>query len=444
MLGSVVLTSSDLVVTGAVALLLAALAALFVATPLGKTAQAVFQSQKGAALVGIDVGAFQGGVWGLGAAMAAVGGILIAPVTLLYPDMAAFSLLRGFAAMTLGGFGSFPGAVIGALLLGDRRVAGRVLCRIGLCRHHALCGDPGGADGPPVGPVRKAPRCSGLNAGACCGCFRRPPARLPLIANQYQLYVGNLILVYALVGLGFNVLIGNLGQLAFASTTFFGVGAYTTGILMLHVQAPFLVAALAGGLVSALSGVLVSLPALRGVRGFYLAIMTLAFGELMRWIYVHAPSLTMGSTGLPVPLPFVAGYALREDGGKFYLFLALVTLLVLATSALLRSRVGRAFMAIRENELAAAAMGIPTARMIVLAFAWSGFVVGIGGALYAALVRRVSPDAFDLVELMLHFAIVVVGGLASIAGSLLGAIVLTLAPELVRDLPGFESTLLAG
>ena len=118
MLGPVIATSSDLVVSGSVAALLLALTALFVFTPLGKTAQAVFQSQKGAALVGINVGAFQGGVWGLGAAMAAIGGILIAPVTLLYPDMAAVSLLRGFAAMTLGGFGSFPGAVIGALFLG--------------------------------------------------------------------------------------------------------------------------------------------------------------------------------------------------------------------------------------------------------------------------------------------------------------------------------------
>ncbi len=269
-------------------------------------------------------------------------------------------------------------------------------------------------------------------------------AGLPQVANQYQLYVCNLILVYALVGLGSNVLLGNLGQLAFASTTFFGLGAYTTGILMLHLHAPFPLAALTGGLVAAASGVLVSLPALRGVRGFYLAIMTLAFGELMRWAYVHTPSLTQGSTGLAVPLPFLGEYALRSDGAKFVLFLGIVSLLVVATSGLLRSRIGRAFMAIRENEPAAAAMGIPTARMIILAFAWSGFVVGIGGALYACLVRRVSPDAFNLEELMLHFAITVVGGLGSIAGSLLGAIVLTAMPELVRDWPGFETILLAG
>lgn len=116
--GRVVVTTSDLVIAGGVAAILVLLALLFYATRVGKTAQAVFQSQRGAALVGINVGAFHGSMWGLGAAMAAVGGILIAPVTLLYPDMAASTLIRGFAAMTLGGFGSFSGAVLGGILLG--------------------------------------------------------------------------------------------------------------------------------------------------------------------------------------------------------------------------------------------------------------------------------------------------------------------------------------
>lgn len=117
-LGSVIVTTSDIVVAGSVALTVGLLALVFQATRLGKTAQAVFQSQRGAALVGIDVGAFHGAMWGIGAAMAALGGILIAPITLLYPDMAASTLIRGFAAMTLGGFGSFLGAVVGGLALG--------------------------------------------------------------------------------------------------------------------------------------------------------------------------------------------------------------------------------------------------------------------------------------------------------------------------------------
>lgn len=117
-LGPVILSPSDLIIAGVVAATLAVLAFVFLATPVGKTAQAVFQSPRGAALVGIDVGAFHRTMWGIGAAMAALGGILIAPITLLYPDMAASTLIRGFAAMTLGGFGSLPGAVLGGLMLG--------------------------------------------------------------------------------------------------------------------------------------------------------------------------------------------------------------------------------------------------------------------------------------------------------------------------------------
>jgi len=116
--GDVVVAADDLIITGIVLLILCVLFVLFYLTPLGKVAQAVFQSQRGAALVGINVPRFHGSMWGTGALLAAVGGILIAPVTFLYPDMSAWVLIRGFAAMTLGGFGSFHGAVIGGLLLG--------------------------------------------------------------------------------------------------------------------------------------------------------------------------------------------------------------------------------------------------------------------------------------------------------------------------------------
>ena len=147
--------------------------------------------------------------------------------------------------------------------------------------------------------------------------------------------------------------------------------------------------------------------------------------------------------GLHVPRPVLFGWALATEKQKFFLFLTIVTLLVAATANLLRSRIGRAFMAIRDDEFAAASMGIPTALYMVLAFAWSGIVVGTGGALYAVLVRQVSPEAFGLLELIVHFGIVIIGGLASLTGSILGAIALTMAPELLRDLPGYEELLIA-
>jgi branched-chain amino acid transport system permease protein len=267
---------------------------------------------------------------------------------------------------------------------------------------------------------------------------------LPMFLNDYTQYVVNLALVYVLIGVGFNIVIGNLGQLAFANAAFYGIGAYAAAILLYHYKVPLLVAIAAGAIAGSLAGALVCLPVLRGIRSFYLAIITLAFGELMRWVYINAETWTLGSMGLHVPRPVLFGWVLATEKQKFYLFLVIVTLLVAATANLLRSRVGRAFMSIRDNELAAASMGIPTALYMVLAFAWSGFVVGTAGALYAVLVRQVSPEAFNLLELILHFGIVVIGGLASLTGSILGAIVLTMAPELLRDFPGYEEIVIAG
>ncbi len=266
---------------------------------------------------------------------------------------------------------------------------------------------------------------------------------VPLLLNPYVQFVVNLILVYVLVGVGFNIVIGNLGQLAFANVAFFGLGAYASGILTVHAGWPWWTTVLPAGIVGALAGVLASLPALRRIRLFYLAILTMAFGELMRWIYIRAEPLTHGSMGLAVPPPVLLGVRLGTDRQKFYVFLALAVVVVVLTASLLRSRFGRAFMAIRDNEIAAAAMGIPTGRYFVLAFAWGGFVVGIGGAMYTALIGHVTPEAFNLLELILHFAIVMVGGLASLAGSVIGAIVLTTTPELFRDFPGFQELVLA-
>lgn len=263
------------------------------------------------------------------------------------------------------------------------------------------------------------------------------------MVNPYIEYILNLVLIYVLVTVGFNVILGNVGQLAFASVAFFGIGAYTTAILMYHLGLPFWVTLLPSGLMGCAFGVLMSVPALRGVRLFYLAMVTLAFGELMRWVYINAETVTLGSTGLRVPPPFVFGYALDTEMKKFVFFLLVVTVLIQLTSNLLRSRIGRAFMALKDNELAAAAAGIPTARYIILAFGWGGFLIGIAGALYAAHVRLVAPEAFTLTELILHFAMVMVGGIGSLAGSVIGAVVLSTVPELAQSFPGLEELFLA-
>lgn len=294
-----------------------------------------------------------------------------------------------------------------------------------------------------VANARALPRRRSLSPGRLIGAILTVAALfVPLFTNEYSQYVVNLMLVYILVSVGFNMLIGSLGQLAFCNVALFGIGAYTTGILMYHLGWPFWAVVVPSGVAGALAGFLASVPALRGIRALYLAIMTLAFGELMRWLYIHGETVTLGSTGLPVPPASVFGVPLDTAAAKFYAFLAITVLVVLATSNLLRSRFGRAIVAIRNNELAAASLGIDTARYIVLAFAWSGFVVGIAGSMFAVLIGRVVPESFNLVELIQHFAMVMVGGVGSLAGAILGAITLTWAPELLRDFPGFEELFL--
>ncbi len=261
---------------------------------------------------------------------------------------------------------------------------------------------------------------------------------IPFFANEYLLWVVNAILVYILVTVGFNLIIGNLGQLAFVSTAFFGIGSYTTAILMVYFGVPYVLAILASAVVGGIAGFLTSVTALRGIRLYYLAIITLAFGELMRWVYLHGDRVTDGSDGLLMPSASFFWIPLDSESPKFYVFLLLTVIVVKATSNLMRSKIGRAIVAIRENESATASLGIHTARYIVLAFVWSGSVIGIAGAMFAVLTERVLPEAFGLTEVIIHFGMVLVGGTGSIVGSVLGAITLTALPEYFRQFPGMD------
>jgi branched-chain amino acid transport system permease protein len=269
-------------------------------------------------------------------------------------------------------------------------------------------------------------------------------AAIPLVSNPYTQFVVNLMLVYILVAVGFNLVLGNLGQLAFANTALFGIGAFAAAMLMAHAGWPFWAAIVPAGLAGAAAGFLASVTALRGIRVYYLAIVTLAFGELLRWTYIHGEAATGGTDGLAVPKADFFGIALDSETARFYVFLLIVTVMVKAVSNLLRSKIGRAICAIRDNELASASLAIPTGRYIVLAFVLSGFVVGVAGALFAVLIGRVIPESFGLIELILHFAMVLVGGLGSLTGSILGAVALTALPEYFRRFPGLYEMFFGG
>ena len=260
---------------------------------------------------------------------------------------------------------------------------------------------------------------------------------LPFAVNDYLLYVVNLTLVYALAAVGFNIVLGYLGQLAFANAAFFGIGAYAFAVSISVWHLPFLAALAFAAAVGGATGFVVGLPALR-LRRYYLAIVTLVFGELLRWLYIHSDGITGGSGGLGLPPVSLAGLAIDTDSRKFYVLLAVAGVMIWLTWNILSSRIGRAWTAVRENELAAASLGLSPARYKIAAFAWSGVVSGVAGALFALLLGRISPESFNLHQLLMQFAIVMIGGLGSVLGAILGAVLLTAAPELLRNVPGIE------
>lgn len=256
-------------------------------------------------------------------------------------------------------------------------------------------------------------------------------ALLPFMANNYIQYVCNLILINIVAVIGLNIIIGYAGQFAFAHSAFMGIGAYTTGLLMTRWGVPFLVALPVSGVLTALIGCALGLPTLR-VRGIYLALTTVAFTELVQWVFVHWDSVTLGVQGMHVPPPAFLG-AVQRDKGIYYVLLPVVFLMVWLAKQILESKLGRAFAAIRDSEVAAQSVGISLATTKAAAFGLSAFYGGIAGSLFAVALGYVLPESFALVQVFVLFSMVAIGGMGSLAGSIIGAVILTALPEGLRS-----------
>ena len=254
---------------------------------------------------------------------------------------------------------------------------------------------------------------------------------VPLVTDRYVQYVLNLVLVNVIIAIGLNLLLGYAGQFAFAHAALMGIGAYTAGLLVFRFQVSFWLALPAAGIVTTIIGSLGALPALR-MKRVYLALVTLAFAELIQWVLIHWKWLTYGTDGVKVKAPEFFGYSMRGDHGMFYLLLFVVVLLYVVARRIVESRIGRSLVAIRENEIMAQCNGISVAHTKGLVFALSAFYAGIGGALFAVTLGFIVPEGFGLFQLVIHFSIVVIGGLISMYGSVLGALLLTTLPELLR------------
>jgi branched-chain amino acid transport system permease protein len=260
---------------------------------------------------------------------------------------------------------------------------------------------------------------------------------LPAFANVYKLFIANLILVYVLLAIGLNILVGYAGQLAFANAAMFGIGAYATGLLQVRLGCSFWLAFPAGALLATAVGLLISLPALR-LSGLYLALSTLAFAQATQWVFLHWESVTFGAGGFKTPPLSFAPLPIDKPLGLYYLSLLLMVVLFLFARNLVASRVGRAFVAVRDGEVAAQSLGVDLLRYKALAFGISGFYAGLAGGLYSAMLNFVAPEGFDLFQMVLQKAMIVVGGLGSITGSLLGAGLIIVLLEALRAFKGLQ------
>lgn len=261
---------------------------------------------------------------------------------------------------------------------------------------------------------------------------------LPLFLNNYYRDVLTLTALYVVLALGLNIVVGQAGLLHLGYVAFYAVGAYAYGILSTTFGISFWPGLVVGALSASLFAVLVGLPTLR-LRGDYFAIVTLGLGEITRIVLNNWDSLTGGPNGIPnIGRPEVFGYTLTSPLDFYYLSLLLVVVTVFAMHRLIVSRVGRAWIAIRENEIAAEAMGIDIFRMKLTAFIIASAVAGMAGAFFAAKMAFISPESFTFFESVLILCMVVLGGMGSISGIILGAFLLITLPEIFREFQDYR------
>ena len=270
------------------------------------------------------------------------------------------------------------------------------------------------------------------------------PEGFPLRLGTYRTFQGSMIAMWVIVALGLNILTGYNGQISLGHSAFVAVGGYTAAILMVDYGWPFWTTIIMGGIIAGTLGFLIGIPALR-LTGPYLAIATLGLALATPQILKKYDGLTHGTQGInvrpevPPPPEFIAdwfGIKLSNDEWIYFLALFIAFLMVILAINIVRSRVGRAFVAIRDSEIAAQAMGISVPRYKTIAFAISAFYGGIAGGTYAQVVGYVSPESFNFLLSINFLTTIVIGGLASILGSILGATGLILVPEL-SDLVSF-------
>ncbi|MBP5856008.1 branched-chain amino acid ABC transporter permease [Marivibrio halodurans] len=263
-------------------------------------------------------------------------------------------------------------------------------------------------------------------------------AAFPFVADAYWIYLGCLVAINIASATGLNILTGFTGLVSLGQAAFMGVGAYIVAWLEINLGTPFFVNLLAGGLGAGLIGILVGIPSLR-VKGLYLAIATIAASVILHFVFANWTSVTGGQSGLTMPPATFLGTALDQPDKLYWLIVPVTVLMVLGASNLFRTRIGRAFIAIRDRDISAEVLGIPLLRYKLYSFALSSFYAGVAGGLWAYFFRVVTPESFPLVMSIFFLAAIIVGGMGSILGGILGAAFMTMVPEALKLIVGWLS-----
>ena len=273
----------------------------------------------------------------------------------------------------------------------------------------------------------------------------------PLLAGDQWLSVVSMIGIVIIAAIGLNILTGCCGQISLGHAAFVGLGAYISGSLSHYFGWSFWVALPCAALGTSLMGLLVGLPALR-IKGFYIAVSTVAAHFIIMWIIIHARSVTGGVEGLSVPLVSLGSIVFDTERKSYFLIMGFTVLFAMLARNLVRTRVGRAFIAIRDNDIAAEFMGINVFRYKILAFATCSAYAGIAGSLLAHYVGIITPQYFTFVDSIWYLGYIIVGGMGSITGAIFGVISLKLlghmamfaGPQMSQFIPVLAGTTAAG
>ncbi|MBX3063676.1 MAG: ABC transporter permease [Anaerolineae bacterium] len=423
-------------------------------TKFGWALRATAQDRDAALQMGVDVNAVNRTAFALAAILGGIAGMLVGMYfQTVYPTMSFQAGLKGFAANLLGGLGNIPGAVVGGLLLGliesygvaafgssyRNLFAFVILLGVLVFRPNGLFSSRRSLPSEPMtgsfiryGRVVRLPRW-------LIGVLIAVAIALPLVLkNPYPLQVLTNAWLLGMIALSVTLVTGTAGQTALGQAGFVAIGAYTSALLVLRLHFPFELALICAGLFAAALGTLLVLPAFR-LRAHYVAIATIGIGEIVSQVILNWQAVTNGPLGLTrIPPPTFFGYQTFLAQDVYWYSLALLLLVMLLQWRLVKSALGRIWRAIREDDVAAQAYGINLNRYKALAFAVSAFIAGLSGAFTAHMYTYINNETFGTSTSILALTMAILGGMGNIFGAVVGALALTILPELSRDLAEYR------